>query len=52
METQYTAPELKLVGSAEAVVFGSLATGVDLGDQFLSSDSEFEADQEPPATQR
>ena len=51
MQEQYTSPELKLVGKADEVVFGSLVAGTDIGDQYLAHDSEFQADQEVPALQ-
>jgi hypothetical protein len=44
MQRQYKTPEIKLVGTADAVVLGSLATGNDHRDEFLAWHSEFEAD--------
>ena len=47
MHEQYESPELKVVGKADEVVFGSLLAGTDIGDQFLPHDLEFLADQIP-----
>jgi len=44
MRKEYTAPELKTVGQADQVVLGSFVTGVDILNEFLVGDSEFQPD--------
>ena len=51
MEKQYESPAVKLVGRADEVVLGSLATGNDHRDEFMIWHSEFEADVEVPQSQ-
>jgi len=46
MRKEYNAPELKTVGQADQVVLGSLAGGIDLRDEYLIQESEFQTDQE------
>jgi hypothetical protein len=51
MQRQYKSPEIQLVGTADAVVLGSLATGDDHNDEFAGWHSEFEADVEVTQSQ-
>ena len=44
MNEQYTAPDLKLVGEAKDVVFGNGFIGVDIWDEFMITDFEFQLD--------
>jgi hypothetical protein len=44
MRKEYSAPKVMLVGDAERVVLGSLATGNDILDEILIPNSEFEMD--------
>jgi len=43
MQKQYEAPELTLIGQADEVVMGMIASGYDL-DAYSGSDFEFEQD--------
>ena len=44
MQEQYIAPELKLVGETDEVVLGLNAIGIDIRDEFMVQDMEFETD--------
>lgn len=44
MKETYVEPELKLAGEATEVVKGALSAGVDLDNQILVEEMEFEAD--------
>ena len=48
---QCTSPQVKLVGTADEIVLGSLGAGPDLRSEELPDNAEFQADQEVPIAQ-